>query len=162
MTDKQYELLTSSRYYLEIRVDGSDDRIDGYFMECQGFERTQEAIEFCQVTPQKWGKDGNSVGRVARTKIPGNSHSGNLILRRGMTVSMAVWDWFSAVEQGNWAKQRRNGDLTLYNQNAIEQARFRFLGAWPIKYKISDVSASNSEFEIEEMELVIDEFSRIK
>lgn len=162
MIDKQYELLTSSRYYLEIRVDGSDDRIDGYFMECQGFERTQEAIEFCHVTPQKWGKDGNSVGRVARTKIPGNSHSGNLILRRGMTVSMAVWDWFSAVEKGNWAKQRRNGDLTLYNQNAIEQARFRFLGAWPTKYKISDVSASNSEFEIEEMELVIDEFSRIK
>lgn len=162
MTDGQYEVLTSSRFYLELRVDGSDDRVDGFFMECQGFERTQEAIEFCQVSPQKWGKNSNAVGRVVRSKLPGNSKSSNLILRRGMTTSKMFWEWFTAVEQGNWAKQRRNGDLTLYDQSGDEKARFRFLGAWPIKYKIADVGASKAEFEIEEVELVVDEFRRIK
>jgi phage tail-like protein len=160
--EADHELLTSSRFYLELRIDGSDDRIDGYFMECQGFERTQEMIEFCQVTPQKWGKDSNAVGRVIRNKVPGNTKSSNLTLRRGMTTSKIFWEWFAAVEQGNWAKQRRNGDLTLYNQHGEEKARFRFLGACPVKYKIGDVGASKAEFEVEEIELAIDEFRRIK
>ncbi len=158
----QLEVLTSSKFYLEIKVDGSDDRIDAYFMEAQGFERSQDVIELCEVTPQKWGKNGSAVGRVVRTKIPGNSKSSNLTLRRGMTSSKVIWEWFQAVEQGNWAKQRRNGDLTFYDQGGREQARFRFMGAWPIKYKIGDPSAGKSEFEIEEMELAVDEFSRIK
>ena len=158
----QLEVLTSSKFYLEIKVDGSDDRIDGYFMECLGFERSQDVIELCEVTPQKWGKNGSAVGRVVRTKMPGNSKSSNLTLRRGMTSSKVIWEWFQAVEQGNWAKQRRNGDLTLYDQAANEQARFRFMGAWPVKYKIADLGAGKTEFEIEEMELAIDEFSRVK
>ena len=157
----QLEVLTSSKFYLEIKVDGSDDRIDGYFMECQGFERSQDIIEFCEVTPQKWGGNGSAVGRVIRTKMPGNSKSSNLTLRRGMTSSTVIWEWFQAVEQGNWAKQRRNGDLTFYDQAANEQARFRFIGAWPVKYKIADLGAGKNEFEIEEMELAIDEFSRV-
>ncbi len=162
MSDTKFEVLTSSKFYLEIQLDGSDNRIDAYFMECQGFERTVDTIDFCQVTPQKWGKNSSAVGRVVRTKMPGNSKNGNLILRRGMTTSMIFWGWFSAVEQGQWSQKRKNGDLVLYNQGSEEQARFRFFGAWPTKYKISDVKAGSAEFEIEEMELVIDEFKRIK
>ncbi len=157
----QLEVLTSSKFYLEIKVDGSDDRIDGYFMECQGFERSQDVIEFCEVTPQKWGNNGSAVGRVVRTKLPGSAKSSNLTLRRGMTSSKVIWEWFQAVEQGNWAKQRRNGDITLYDQAGDERARFRFMGAFPIKYKIGDLGAGKSEFEIEEIELAIDEFSRV-
>ena len=161
-TAVQFEVLTSARFYLELRLDGSDERIDGYFMECQGFERTQDTIEFCQVTPHKWGKDSNAVGQVVRRKMPGNSKSSNVTLRRGMTTSQVIWKWFMAVEQGNWSKQRRSGDLTLYDQSGMETARFRLVNAWPVKYKIADVGASKSEFEIEEVELVVDEFRRIK
>jgi len=162
MADADYEVLTGSRFYLELRVDGGDDRIDGYFMECLGFKRTQEVVEFCQVTPQKWGKQGNSAGRVVRSKIPGNITSGNLTLKRGMTISTALWDWFKEIEQGNWSKQRRDGDLTVYDQSSTERARFRFLGAWPVNYTISDAKVGNSDFQIEELELVVDEFVRVK
>lgn len=161
MTDTEYEVLVSSKFYLEIRLRGSDDRMDGYFMQCEGFERKQEVIEVCHVTPQKWGRMGNSAGRVIQTKIPGNSSSGNLTLKRGLTLSPVMWKWFAAVEAGNWAKQRREGDLTLYDQGAIERARFRFSGAFPVRYKISDVNVQASEFEIEELELAIDEFRRV-
>jgi phage tail-like protein len=162
MTDqKEYEVLASSRFYLELRVDGSDDRIDGYFMECSGFQRSQQLIEFAQVTPQKWGKEGTTAGRVVKTKMPGNTTCSNITLKRGMTISKVVWDWFRSVEQGNWATQRRDGDLVIYDQAAIEQARFRFLNAFPISYKISDVKAGGSDFEIEEIELAVDEFMRV-
>lgn len=158
----EFEFLTAARFYMELHLDGSQEPVDGYFMECQGFKRSQEAIEHCEVIPQKWGKNSTARGRVVRTKIPGNIKSENLILRRGLTISMTMWQWFNAVETGSWAEQRKNGDLVIYNQASEEQARFRFQGAWPTRYKIADVKAGSNEFEIEEVELAVDEFLRIK
>ncbi|NET59345.1 MAG: phage tail protein [Symploca sp. SIO2E6] len=160
--EKQFEILTTARFYLELALDGSQEPIDAYFMECQGFKRTQELIEICEVTPQKWGKHNAKTGRVVRTKLPGNTKSENIILRRGMTISMTMWKWFKAVEEGDWATQGKNGDLTIYNQGAEEKARFRFQGAWPISYKIADVKAGSNDFEVEELELSVDEFTRVK
>jgi phage tail-like protein len=166
MAAPKFEVLTSSRFYLEIKlndIQGARDEIDGYFMECQGFKRTQEVIEIAEVTPQKWGKNGVAkYGKVVRTKIPGNSKSDNIVLRRGLTISPTIWNWLKAVEEGDWAKQRRDGDLIIYNQGGEEQARFRFTGAWPTSYKLSGVKAGSNEFEIEEIELVVDDFIRVK
>lgn len=162
MAELQFEVLTTCRFYLELQLDGSQEPVDGYFMECQSFKRTQEVIDHCEVTPQKWGKSGNARGRVVRTKMPGHSKSENIILRRGMTISMTVWKWFEAVEAGKWSEQRKNGHLVIYNQAADEQARFQFQGAWPTTYKISDVKAGSNEFEVEEVELAVDEFLRVK
>ena len=38
----QFELLTTARFYLELKLDGSQEPIDGYFMECQGFKRYRQ------------------------------------------------------------------------------------------------------------------------
>jgi phage tail-like protein len=160
MADK-YEILTTSRFYLEVSLDGSHDLIDGYFSECQNFKRTQEVIEICEVTPQKWGTSA-SKGRMNRTKLPGNSKNDNIILRRGMTISDTFWRWLRQVESGNWAKQRRDGDLTIYDQHGDIRARFRFLRGWPISYKIANVKPDNNEFQIEEIELAVEEFMRVQ
>ena len=155
------EILTSSRFYLELKLDGSKDSVDGYFMECSGFEVNQEAIAISEVTPQLWGKSGNAKGRVVRTKIPGNATYTNLTLRRGLTCSTTLWSWVQSVQNSGWATQRRNGALVLYNQAAEEKFRFEFKGAWPLCYKISDVSASGSDHEIEEIEVAIEELKRV-
>ncbi|MEB3210438.1 MAG: phage tail protein [Leptolyngbyaceae bacterium] len=157
-----YEILTTSRFYLEIALDDSHDLIDGYFAECQGFKRSQEVIEVCEVTPQKWGSANATKGRVNRTKMPGNMKSENIILKRGMTISDSLWKWLKAVEDGNWAKQRRDGDLTIYDQHGDPQARFRFLRGWPTSYKIADVKSDSTDFQIEELELAVEEFLRVQ
>lgn len=156
------EILSTSRFYLEIKLNGSKDSVDGYFMECSGFQVEQSVIEICEVTPQLWGKTGNTKGRTVRTKMPGHSTYANLVLRRGLTTSTALWDWMQSVQNSDWGKQRRNGSLVLYNQAAEEQFRFEFKGAWPIRYTISDVSAGGSEYEIEEIEVTIEELKRVK
>jgi phage tail-like protein len=156
-----YELLTNSKFYLEISLNGSLEGIDGYFMECQGFKRSQELIAFCEVVPQKWGKDAKA-GLIQRTKVPGNSKVENIILKRGLCISDSMWKWFQAVEEGKWAKQRRDGDLTIYNQAAQQQARFRFERAWPVSYKISDLKAGGNEFELEEVELAVESLMRVQ
>ncbi|HBE18366.1 MAG TPA: phage tail protein, partial [Cyanobacteria bacterium UBA11367] len=84
----------------------------------------------------------------------------NITLRRGMTKSATLWKWFEAVQEGNWAKQRRDGSLTIYNQAANPQARFEFQGAWPVSYIVSDLSSSGTDLEIEEMEIAIEIFKR--
>lgn len=155
------EVLTTARYYIELKLDGSNDQVDAYFMECAGFKQTQDVIEIAEVTPQKWGKSA-TVGRVARTKIPGNVKSDNLTLRFGMTISMTFWNWFKAVEDGQWSKQLRNGALTIYNQAANANARFEFLGAWPMSYKITDLKAGSNEFQIEEVQLAVHHFFRVQ
>jgi phage tail-like protein len=158
----EHEILATCRFYMELHLDGSQETVDGYFMECQGYQRSQEVIEICEVTPQIWGKNGNVPGRVVRTKMPGNPKSEKVVFRRGLSISMTMWTWFNAVEQGNWADQRRDGDLTIYSQGAEEKARFRLLGAWPTRYKMADVKASDNQLAIEEVEIAVDEFLRIK
>jgi phage tail-like protein len=154
------ELLTASRFYLELKLDGGDDTIDATFLECKGFQRSHDIVEFCEVTPEKWAKA--NTGRVVRIQLPGNTKTEHIVLRRGMTTSMTLWKWFDAVESGKWASQCRDGSLTIYDQGGQEQARFNFEGAWPLRYQVADVNASSNDLEIEELEMAIDRFVRVE
>lgn len=155
------EILTKARFYLELRLNGSVDVVDGYFMECSGFARSQDVIEICEVTPQVWGKQGRTRGHVVRSKLPGNSSYPNLVLKRGLTVSQVFWDWMDAVGKGNWADQRRNGALVIYGQSGLEQFRFEFTGAWPVSYKISDLDVKGAEYNVEEVEIAVESLKRV-
>lgn len=157
----ELEILTTCRFYLELKLKDSNDSVDGIFMDCKGFKCTQEVIEICEVTPNQWGKE-QKPGQLVRTKIPGNIKTNNLVLKRGMTASKTLWKWFEDIQTGNWAKERRDGSLTIYNQKSDIQARFEFQRAWPTNYTITDVSASSNEIEIEELELACEEFKRVQ
>jgi T4-like virus tail tube protein gp19 len=130
----EFEILTANRFYLKLELKSSPDKVDGIFLECQGLKRTQDAIEICEVTPTKWGTA--SKGNVVRTKIPGNVKSGNLTLKRGMTLS-------------------------IYDQAAKMQARFELGNAWPTSYKVADLSARATTIELEEMEIAFETFIRV-
>ena len=157
----EFEILTANRFYLELKLDNSNEKVDGIFLECQGLKRSQDAIEICEVTPNTWGKDSKNKGAVVRTKIPGNVKSGNMTLRRGMTCSVTLWNWFEAVQEGKWSTQRRDADLSIYDQAGKVQARFRLGGVWPTSYKVADLSARATTIEIEEMEIAFETFKRV-
>lgn len=151
--------LTSSNFYLGLKLDGSSDVVDAVFLECQGFNYSQDVIEFGEVTSGRWGKANK--GKFVRTKLPGNTQSGNLTLFRGMTSSMTLWNWFELVQDGKWAKQRKNAVLTIY-EDGKPQAKFELTAAWPTRYKISDVKSNSQEIEIEEIEVAYEGFKRVK
>lgn len=153
------EILTASRFYLELSLDGSNQTIDGIFLDCKGFKCSQEVIEVCEVTSNQWGKA--QKGMVVRTKIPGNVKTNNIILRRGLISSFALWNWFEETQKGNWAKQRRDGSLQVYDQKGEAQARFQFLNGWATSYSLSDLSASSTEYEIEELEIACEVLKRV-
>lgn len=154
-----FEILTANRFYVGLKLDKQNEKVDGIFLECQGLKRTQDAIEICEVTPNKWGK--STTGLVIRTKIPGNVKSGNVTLKRGMTCSKTLWNWFQSVQDGNWSTQRREADLSIYDQAGEIQARFNLGMAWPSSYKIADLNARGTTIEIEELEIAYETFERV-
>lgn len=154
------EILTTSRFYVEL-VWGSGDAADAYFMECKGLKYTQDVIEACEATPGKWGKAKH--GALVRSKVPGHYKVGNITLKRGMmSQNASLWQWITAVQEGNWAAQRRDGALVVVEQGGLEGARFNFFNAWPISYSFGGSDVTGSSLAIEELELAIEDFVRVK
>lgn len=164
------EVLTTSRFYVELNFDGSNPMPDAYFKECKGIQYSQEVIEIAEVTPQQWGVQ-NKPGRFTRTKVPGNYKVTNLTLRRGlMTNAKAMWDWLYNISEptgdrshkGGWAKYRlSSGKIVIYAQDGAPGAIFTFTNAWPIRCSMPDLNVGGSELAIEELELAVDGFRRV-
>lgn len=159
MVDVQTEFLTGCRFYLSIQLLGSDG-IDAYFLECRGFKISQDVVDICEVTSEPWGNA--SKGRIRAMKIPGNVKVNNIILRRGLSTSQALWQWYSAVQEYQWGNYRSGGSIVIYNQASEPQAEFQFDGAWPCSYSFPDVDANSTDFAIEELELACEVFERVR
>lgn len=153
------EILTVCRFYVGLQLDGSTEPVDAYFMECKGFKYSQDVMEIAEVFPQPWGQAKR--GRIFRTKIPGNVKYNNITLRRGLSASTTLWNWIKTVQDGNWAKQFRNGYLAIYRQDGSEGARFSFERAWPISYNVADSVVSGTELAFEELELAVETLVRV-
>ena len=153
------EILTQSRFYVELTLQGST-QADAFFMECKGFKYSQDLIEFAEVFPQKI--NGQTIGEVIPTKIPGNYKVDNISLKRGLNTSKTLWEWIYDVQNRNWAQQYRDGSLTIYKQNAQVGARINFFQAWPVSYTLADFTVSGTELAFEELELACQRLERVQ
>ena len=153
-------LLIASRFYLklELQIGGGSETVDAVFLACQRFQRSQKSIAIVEVTANQWAKA--KYGQLVTTKIPGHVATDNLVLKRGMTDSMTLWNWFNQVELGQWKDHEAEGSLSIFDQSGSEQARYDFQGAWPMRYNTSEVNAKSTELAIEELELAVSSFAR--
>ncbi|OLP16637.1 hypothetical protein BST81_19550 [Leptolyngbya sp. 'hensonii'] len=153
------EILTTSRFYVELKVTQSD-MPDAYFMECKGIKYSVDLIEVAEVAPLK-GQGKATQGLIVRSKIPGSFKVGNITLRRGMlTNSNMFWTWLQSVHDGQWSTQRKEGSLVIYTQSGTEGARFQFSRAWPISYSFAGSNVSQGEMAIEELEIAVEDLKR--
>ncbi|MEM8611313.1 MAG: phage tail protein [Cyanobacteria bacterium P01_H01_bin.105] len=155
------ELLLSSRFYFELslKLKGGNDTVDAVFLECQKFQKEQKIIEIVEVAKAKWANA--KVGQLVTTKMPGRSTAENLILKRGLTDSLALWQWFTDIESGKWNSDHVSaGSLNVFDQAGAVKAKFDFTGAWPTRYSSSDMNAQSNEMAIEELELAVNGFTR--
>ncbi|MEM7796837.1 MAG: phage tail protein [Cyanobacteria bacterium P01_C01_bin.118] len=155
------ELLLANRFYFELslKLKGGNDTVDAVFLECQKFQKNQKIIEIVEVANAQWANA--KVGQLVTTKIPGRSTTENLVLKRGLTDSLALWQWFTDIEAGKWDSDHVSaGSLNVFDQGGSVKAKFDFTGAWPTRYSTTDMNAQSSEMAIEELELAIDGFTR--
>jgi phage tail-like protein len=101
-------------------------------------------------------REGADVRSSAR-KLPGRVRYSNLVLRRGVTQSDDLWNWFQAVRDG--ATSRRSGAVVLLETDRTAVRRWVFQDAWPCRYDVSPLAGQGGETVIETLELAVEVFS---
>lgn len=111
------------------------------FSECAGLEMTLETDEHME---------GGNNGTVL--KFPKRVRNAELVLKRGVTKSTELFDWFYAFTQG--AGKRKDGLITLLDANRKAQTVWGFRRGLPSKYSGPALNAMQSAVAIESVTIV--------
>jgi phage tail-like protein len=137
-------------YHFHVEIDGISQ---AQFRECTGLDSESEVIEYKEA-----GKDGQTIIR----KQPGALKWSNIVLKRGITDIMELWEWRKQVEQGKVNEARKSGSIVLFDQANTEVARWNFVDAWPSKVTGPQAKADGNEVAIEELTLAHEGLERVK
>ena len=125
----------------------------GYFSECSGIGSETEIIEHKTL-------DKNGVEVVQ--KIPGRLKWSDVTLKRGITNSLAVYQWRTLVELGKMKEARLNCTIKMKDRDYSDAAEWTFDNAWPQKVSGPDLKSDSMDIGIEEMVLVHEGMRRTK
>jgi len=112
----------------------------GGFMECSGLEMSLEVKDF---------EEGGNNGFVHR--FPTRMKWSNIILRKGLGVGTALWDWSYSFVEGKG--KRRDGMITLLNDLKVPAIVWYFRNGLPIKYTGPALNATQNNVAIESLEI---------
>jgi phage tail-like protein len=86
-------------------------------------------------------------------KLPGLAHYGNVVLRRGITGSLNLYQWINQVRNGD-TNARRTVTISLLAEDQTTVALvWKVMRAWPVKYSFGDLNAKGTDVAIEELVL---------
>ena len=126
----------------------------GYFTEVSGLGSETEVAEHKVIS-----KDGK-IGIVQQ--LPGRLKWESIVLKRGITADMDMWDWRQQVEEGKVEAARKNGTITMLANDYTPVAKWDFVRAWPSKMSGPSISSKSTDVSIEEMTLVHEGIKRVK
>lgn len=113
----------------------------GAFAECTGLEATME--------PKVIKAGGSNYGPVQRA---GRVTFATVVLKRGMTTTRDLWQWFQLVAGGAYA-YRLAVEIQMRNAAGDAVLTWHLARALPVKFKAADLNARGSEVGIEELHL---------
>jgi phage tail-like protein len=113
----------------------------GAFAECTGLEATME--------PKVIKAGGLNYGPAQRV---GPVTFATVILKRGMTSTRDLWNWFQLVAGGAYA-YRLSAEIAMQDSAGKVVLRWALARALPVKFKAADLNARGMEVGIEELHL---------
>jgi phage tail-like protein len=148
-TGKRTDPLVSPNFYLDV-----GGKVTGLFKECSGIGSESEVVEHKVV-------DKGGVPVVM--KVPGPLKWQNVVLKRGVTNDMEIWNWRKKIEDGNVKEARMDCSITMYDQvTQKEVARWNFFSAWPVKVSGPSLNAGTNEIAVEELTIAHELMKRVK
>jgi phage tail-like protein len=90
--------------------------------------------------------------------LAGLARFGNVVLKRGVTESLDLYQWHRNILQGQ--NDRRDGSIVLLDDERKPVARWNFKNAFPCKYQGSSLNAKGNEVAIETLELACEYLER--
>jgi phage tail-like protein len=136
-------------FHFSVEVQGV---VTGYFTECTGLGSEHEVIEHNVVTEK---------GQEVVMKIPGRLKWENIVLKRGITSNMDIWDWRKQVEDGQVADARHDGSITMFDQELNPVARWEFKRGWPLKVTGPQPKSDSNEIGVEELTIAHEYIARV-
>ncbi len=125
-------------FNFRVEIDGI---VVGSFTEVSGLDSETDVIEY---------RTGD-MRMNSSVKLPGLTKYPNIVLKRGMTKDLSLWQWRKAVVNGQ--TDRRNGVIILMDESRADVLRWQFRNGWPAKWEGPDLDASSSEVAIETLEI---------
>lgn len=125
-------------YSFLVEIDGI---ASAAFKSVSGLGAEAEVIEYRE------GSDPVSSSR----KLPGRVKYSNVTLKRGITASRDLWQWWKTVADGN--VQRRNVAIVLLDDARTPVLRWLLRNAWVAKIEASELEAAKNEVAVESVEL---------
>jgi phage tail-like protein len=122
----------------------------GAFSEVSGLDSENTPIEYRE------GADPTNAPR----KLPGVEKYSNVQLKRGITGSLALWNWRKQVRDGSaTAPPSATVKVMLLDENHDEGApamTWVLHGAWPTKITGPSLNAKGNDIAIEQVDLVVE------
>lgn len=135
---------TLFRFEVEIVVPDLSNRVcNAAFSECSGLEQTMQ---------HKTIREGGN--NLTAIHLNGPVSYGQLSLKRGMTSTLDLWDWFDKVNSSGSRGIRAAAVVSMMDSDRTrEQANLRFVleGCLPVKLKAPAFNAMTGGIAIEEM-----------
>ena len=110
------------------------------FSEVFGLSAEAEVIEY---------RNGSDL--TSTRKLPGRIRYGNVTLRRGLTTTRELYDWWMTVVNGNL--QRRNVVVVLLDDARQPVLRWLLHSAWIAKIEFGNLHAKGNDVLIESVEI---------
>jgi phage tail-like protein len=139
---------TAFNFSVEIEVKGVAPMLcNAAFSECDGLDMSMEV---------KTIREGGNNGRQIR--LVGPATYGQVTLKRGMTPSFDLWDWFNAVIQSPAAKLRTDlrgqAKIVVLAQDGTTQlVRYVLERCLPVKLKAPALNGKDGAIAIEEFQI---------
>jgi phage tail-like protein len=99
-------------------------------------------------------REGGDRERASR-KLPGLSKFSNIVLRRGYTGSLSLYEWMQEARQGE-ANTLRSVAVTLLDEERNPVTRWAFRNAFPVQHAFSLLDAMDGSTLVEQMELAFE------
>jgi phage tail-like protein len=112
------------------------------FRECTGLSATTDAVEY---------REGTDIPLSTR-KLTGLRKFGtNIALKRGITTSKDLWNWYKNILNG--VPDRRNGAIVLQDEQHNDMLRWNFENGWICKWEGPTMNATTNDVAIESIEI---------
>jgi phage tail-like protein len=137
---------TAFNFLVEIQVDGVAQQVcQAEFSECDGLEMSIE--------PKTIKEGGRNTGPI---HMLGQMSYAQLTLKRGMTPTFDLWQWFEAVVAPGGGGLRATAQISILSSEAGTgdvSASFVLTGCLPVKLKSAPLNAKDGQIAIEEMQI---------
>ncbi len=129
-------------FHFKVEFGPTSDDQDNRFQEVTGLS--------AEVTTEEFREGG--VNEYAH-RLPTGAKYGNLVLKRGFITNSSIGTWVRSTVE-NFKFEPKDVTVILLNEQHDPLALWKFLGAYPVKWALSDLKAQENALAIESLELV--------